>query len=217
MKKILTLALSAVLSVSYLVSSPFAYAETTGSTTASERDIESGYLPSEIVGFKPQFGVLAFNTSATDPDVDDSTTRAAYGATVDFKLNAWESLGYTGLSTGFIFSKIGSPGAGFFGGGGDLDADSHLFLIPANLKLGWNLGEAVRLSIHGGANAMYRSNVLAVRVGEANTDKWNFYPNVGADLEFALGKGIGLIIRPDLMLTPGNDLGMVTAGLNIFG
>jgi hypothetical protein len=206
-----------LLIVTTLLASISAFAEEMPTSTMRDTTYTDRRLRDEAFGIKPQVGAFAFNTSATDPEVSDSTTRATYGATMDFNLNAWRSVGYTGFSTGLFFSKTGAPGANFWGSGGALDIDSHVLIVPANLKLGWNVSDSVRFSVHGGANVMYRSNIFAVQVGEFNTDKWSFYPNVGADLEFALGRNIGIILRPDLTLTPGRDFGTVTAGLNIFG
>ena len=70
-----------------------------------------------------------------------------------------------------------------------------------------------RLSLRGGGNITYRSVADAMDFGPATAgpgSRWRIYPNVGADFE--LGQ---LVIRPDLTLTPGNEVFTGTVGYNI--
>ncbi len=197
-----------------------AFAQERGSvSTADSREIYrgEGYLADERIGIKPQAGVLFFNKPAEDLVSDDSTQRAVYGATLDINVAEAGSPIFFGPSTGVFYSSIGSPNASFFGAGGS-GADSHAFIVPANLKLGFNLSPGFRVSAHGGVNAIYRSAAGTISAGESieSDDKWSLYPNVGADIELGLGSQAALILRPDITLTSGNDILGATIGLSIF-
>jgi hypothetical protein len=89
-------------------------------------------------------------------------------------------------------------------------------VIPLNLKLGYNVNEAFRVSMRGGANWIYRSVGNQFNLGEqgASTDSdWTPYPNVGMDFEF--GKQIAFLVRPDITLTPRDEIFTGTFALSI--
>lgn len=192
------------------------YSDGTTVTTTEDTGAHT-YLKDEVFGFKPQVGVTSFDNS-----LNESSSRITAGFTMDLNVTPQTPV-FFGPSTGLLVSNVGRQGSNFFGGGGNnvgsIDNTSALILIPANLKLGANLGERMRLSVHGGGNVIRRTNVTTVSIGDATAvnesgSDWNFYPNVGGDLEFGLGQSVGLIIRPDWTLTTGNDVFTGTVGLN---
>lgn len=192
------------------------------STTSTENMGRSG-LANETLSVKPEVGVATFtNTAGSD------NSRGAAGLDIEYNLSGMAAgmSGtplYLGVQTGIIYSHIGTASGNFFGGNGDSNATSpgaNMLLIPADLKLGWNVTDSFRLSAHGGANVIYRSIQTAMQLGTPNGNTgsaWSFYPNVGADLDFALLPRLTLLIRPDVTLTPGPDLysGMVGLGFSL--
>lgn len=196
--------------------------EESGMTTAGAEEVTRGTLRSEAVGFKPQVGVLVFD----DPQNNgDTTSRAAYGFTLDMNAMRFinENLAnwYLGPSTGLIYSHLGSSGANFFGADsptGAPNAGANFFQIPLNLKAGYTFGDSFRLAVHGGGNIVYRSIGQSLALGDnagATDSDWNIFPNVGADIEFGLGQNIALTLRPDVTLTPGDELYTGTLALAI--
>jgi hypothetical protein len=178
-----------------------------------------GYLTNEKVGIRPQVGTLVFD------DVNgDSAARAAYGLTVDVNLASAinENLmhWYLGPSTGAIYSHLGSPGAGFFGTdqGSGLSGGANLLLIPANLKVGYNFNDYFRVAAHGGGNVVYRSIANSMFLSTSSVgggSDWTIFPNVGADVEVGLGRNLALTLRPDVTITPENDILAATLALAI--
>jgi hypothetical protein len=111
-----------------------------------------------------------------------------------------------------LFSHLGDPGSNFFGADAAVAAGSggaNLFLIPANLKLAYNLSDNIRIGIHGGGNITYRTIASSINLGPSSSVPgavWRIFPNAGADAEFSLGKNVALMLRPDWTITPGNPL-----------
>ncbi len=184
-----------------------------------EKDVVKGPLEREVVGIKPQAGLMVFNDSR---DQTDSRLAAA----VIVEMNAMTTFfgdspiakrWYLGPSTGVVYSHLGDPNSNFFGSDSNTragQAGSNFLMIPVNLKLGYLFPDSnFRLSLRGGGNFTYRSIGDAMDLGPAtagNDARWRIYPNVGADIE--LGH---LMIRPDLTLTPGNEVFTGTVGYNI--
>ena len=200
--------------------------DTSGQTVkTAEARPNSGTLKGEVVGIKPQVGVATFNQKS----ISGGDARAAYGLTLDFNVinmmsNPSDSMQswYIGPSTGFLYSNIGGPGANFFASSSNAGPSSNVFQIPADLKVGYNFGQSARLSLHGGGNIIRRSDVSLVAIGTPNPaasgSDTTIFPNVGADVEFGLGKNFGLLIRPDLTLTKGPNVYTGTIGLSaLFG
>jgi hypothetical protein len=165
-------------------------------TVVTERQPERGGLRDEVVGIKPQFGVLTVNDE----------TRGAAGLTVDVNLlrDAQTAPGrpYFGPSVGAIYSHLGYPGSDFFGLDSPIgDRGTHLLMLPVNLKAGYTFGNSIRLAAHGGASVMYANTGQSASLGpvtvSADSSSWNVDPNVGADVELGLGRHVALQLRPD--------------------
>jgi len=197
--------------------------ETMGTTTTEVSEVKRGMMMDEVVGIKPQLGVVGF----TEPDTGDDTVRAAGGIGMEFNLSHMVAGGnravsplrhsYIGISTGALYSHLGRSGADFFGYNTGPDAGSNLVIIPANLKLAYNFSDSVRIGAHGGGNVLYRSITNTINTGDqaaGGDDSWNFYPNAGLDLEFGLGRNVALLIRPDWTFTPADDIASGTLALS---
>ncbi len=188
-------------------------------TEKARSDIETkGAMKDEIFGVKPQVGVMLFKPgpSRFKGDVD---SRGMVGVTVDLNIfrlveEDWRRF-YGGLSTGVLASHVGASGANFVGLG-DAGGGGNLLVIPMNLKLGYNVNEAFRVSMRGGANWIYRSVGNQFNLGDqgkTTSSDWTPYPNVGMDFEF--GNQVALLVRPDFTLTPEDEIFTGTLALSI--
>lgn len=174
------------------------------------KDIEEAEpksLAKENLGIKPQMGVINFG----DPG-DGEKSRLAVGMTIDLDImsskNALLENWYFGPSTGFFFSKVGS--------------ETHSFILPLNFKFGYTFGRAnFRLSLHGGANAIYRESIGAMELENPVNNPtqtgsgWRFFPNFGADVEVGIGRKVALLFRPDMTVTDGPEMFSGTFGVTI--
>jgi hypothetical protein len=177
-----------------------------------------GPLRDEVFGIKPQLGVMLFKPveNGVRQDID---ARGMAGVSLEVNItrlatDEWR-LWYGGISTGFMGSHVGQPGSGFLGGG-DQTGSGNLLIIPLDLKVGYNLNEAFRVSMHGGANFIYRSvgNQFALGAQGATGDSdWTPYPNFGLDFEF--GREIAFMVRPDFTITPGDEIFTGTFAVSI--
>lgn len=186
-------------------------------------------LVDEKIGLKPQVGVLNYRDAS-----DAKSNRALYGATVDFNagdivnnaLNMHKSGLFLGPQTGFLFSHIGAVGGTFFGDSGaqggtqnvtNSDPGANMFMIPANLKLGWT-AYGFRLSAHGGGNVIYRSSAGSVLVGKNTPDnlnsKWGILPDAGAELEYGVLNGGAILVRSDWTFGGSNTMFAGTVGFS---
>ncbi len=194
---------------------------TAGTTTAQTSEVTKGYLRSEGVSIKPQLGVIGYrDNTLTD------TARAAGGFGLDWnasKLFAMDPSIYVGPSTGFIYSHLGSATSNLFGKGADFvenQAGANMLIIPANLKVGYNINDYYRVSAHGGGNVVYRSIASSMQLGSdfnQSGSLWKLYPNAGIDFEAALGPNVSLALRPDVTFTTTDNFftGMVALGINL--
>ncbi len=189
-------------------------------TERTEKEVTRGYLANEVVGIKPQAGLVVFNNTAGDSD-----SRAAMGLIVEmdavntfYKGNKRLKHWYVGPSTGLLFSHLGNPSSNFFGtdpsGRQSVQGGSNFLIVPMNLKVGYLWPDSnLRFSMRAGGNFTYRSVANAMNFGNKTsngTDSvWRMYPNIGADIE--VGR---LVIRPDLTLTPEDELFSGTIGYN---
>lgn len=189
-----------------------------GTSEQVQEDKSGFWKTSEMVGIRPQVGLLAFD----DPS-GDNTSRFAAGLTVDMNATRFftdqeMSNFYVGPSTGLIYSHLGDPGSNFFGTDSDRNtigaAGANLLLIPVNAKVGIGFGKIARVSVHGGGNVTYRSAQSSLQLDDNRTasteSDWGMYPNVGADLELGL-----FTIRPDWTITPGDDIYAATIGFSL--
>jgi hypothetical protein len=193
--------------------------DTSLATTAESSEVTRGYLSNELVGVKPQVGVIAF----TD-QLGNSQGRAAYGFTLESNIAGMVGLDksiYMGPQTGFIFSHLGEPSSNLFGADSDTPvgaAGSNMFFIPANLKVGYNVTDRFRVGAHGGGNVVYRSVASAMNLGDSSAQDgsvWRIFPNVGGDVEYAVGPNLAVMARPDVTLTPGDTIFTGTVALNL--
>jgi hypothetical protein len=185
-------------------------------------------LVDEKIGLKPQAGVVNYRDAS-----NAKSNRALYGATVDFnvadKLN--EMMGtehraglFLGPQLGFLYSHIGAVGGTYFGDSGaeggtpgvpNSNPGANMFLLPANLKLGWTL-YGFRLSAHGGGNVIYRSAANSVLVGKNTPDtpnsKWGILPDAGAELEYGVLNGGAILVRSDWTFGGSNTMFTGTIG-----
>jgi hypothetical protein len=178
-------------------------------------------LEKEIVGIKPQAGMVVFNNSNGDTD-----SRAAMALILEmnavstfYKGNRGLKQWYIGPSSGLLYSHLGNPSSNFFGGDPSgvrgAQGGSNFLIVPVNLKVGYLWPDSeLRVSVRAGGNFTYRSVAESLNFGSATSagagSVWRMYPNIGADIE--VGK---LTIRPDLTLTPGDEFFSGTIGYNI--
>jgi hypothetical protein len=219
--KLMVLASGLVLASSLTIGASAWSAEDTiaGRTERVEEEVGKGPLQREVVGIKPQAGVMVFSDA-----LDQTDSRAAAALIVEmnamttfFKDSPIARSWYLGPSTGVVYSHLGDPNSNFFGADSSSrigQAGSNFLIVPVNLKLGYLFPDSnFRISVRGGGNFTYRSVADAMNLGTATAgpgSRWRMYPNVGADIE--LGQ---LMIRPDLTLTPGNEIFTGTVGFNI--
>ena len=193
-------------------------------TTAEVSEVTRGYLQDEIFSMKPVLGIVDFQ----DPSGSGHDSRFLVGISMDY--NAAEMINqdlkrfYIGPSLGVLYSHFGSPNSNFFGTSPDTASPyggggANFVVIPTDLKLGFHPGPQFRISVHGGGNIIYRSIANSMNLAApdlATSDSlWKYYPNVGADVEFGLGRNVALSLRPDWTITPSNDFFMATLGLGL--
>jgi hypothetical protein len=169
-------------------------------------------LAQNLLAIQPQAGLLAF----TDLQ-GNFTTRGAAGMSLELNATPWlwsdTTEGYLGFFTGAIGTHLGSTSAGFFGtttpNAAITDPTANLVIIPLNLKLGADLGRAARVSVHLGANLIYRSVGNSIDLGSSSVTSdsvWQIFPDIGADLQLAIWDRFSLLARPEITLTAGDTL-----------
>jgi hypothetical protein len=190
-------------------------------TSVAERDdVSTGLLRDEYLGVKPSAGVVTYGAP-------NGHTQARIAAALLTDLNISRLFpeegrwAYFGLTTGVIYSHLGSSGSGFFGSSPETvvtNPGSNFVVIPADFEVGWNPGFNARVAVHTGGNVLYRSDASTVDFGDpAGTfgPVWSIYPNVGLDFDIGLSRGISFSVRPDYTFTPGRDVFTATLGLGI--
>ncbi len=207
-------------SMMILISVNMAWAQDTassGSVTGSQSTMGPN-LGDERVGIRPQLGYMAYQ----DPIVG-STTKGMTGIGLEF--NVSKSLSpdvyplHMAISTGILYSHLGSAGSNFFGNdssSGVGASSDYMLAIPVNAKIGYNIADSVRISAHGGGNVIYRSAADLVDLGTPfNTGSaWDLFPNAGADLDIGLGKNVSFLVRPDWTFTDSSPIFMGTVGVD---
>ena len=179
---------------------------------------KKGPLRDEVFGVKPQLGLMLFKPVENGVH-QDIESRGMAGISLELNItrlatDEWR-LWYGGVSTGLLGSHIGQPGSGFLGGG-DQTGSGNLLIVPLDLKIGYNVNDAFRVSMRGGANFIYRSvgNQFALGdQGNTAASDWTPYPNFGLDFEF--GKDIAFMFRPDFTITPGDEIFTGTMAVSI--
>ncbi len=179
---------------------------------------KKGPLRDEVFGLKPQVGVMLFKPIENGVR-RDMESRGMAGISLELNItrlatDEWR-LWYGGVSTGLLGSHIGQPGSGFLGGG-DQTGSGNLLIVPFDLKIGYNVSDAFRVSMRGGANFIYRSVGNQFALGDQGNSKgsdWTPYPNFGVDFEY--GKEIAFMFRPDFTITPGDEIITGTVAVSI--
>jgi hypothetical protein len=205
------------------ISATAAWAQTAdeqmGTSTANNPVSSQVDMNKSLAGFKPEIGIVGFH------DSDGlNTTRGSIGLHYDRNVADLITGGatrfYLGPSIGALYSHVGAAGASWFGSSPSVNngtAGGNLVQFPLEAKLGYDILDNLRLSIHGGGNVMYRS-IAGEMLIDSNTGsnaRWTIYPAVGGDVEFGITKNVALDIRPDVTLTPINTVLNATVGVGI--
>jgi hypothetical protein len=215
----LSLALAAALAAPGLQAQESPGTPAGGVTAAEVEDVDVGPLRDEALGIRPQLGAVIF-----EDVLGNDTSRAVYGLTIDWNLVATFSdhprarSFYAGPTTGLIFSHLGAPGSNFLGADADVDfgRGANLLLVPLNARFAYNFSANFRMGAHGGANLVYRSERNAIALGKDAVgleEAWDFFPNVGVDVEVGIGRNAALMLRPDLTITSEENLIVGTLAL----
>jgi hypothetical protein len=171
-------------------------------------------------GLSAQMGAVAYTDNQ-----GDATSRIAFGAAFDWNLNPLiredaPTNQYVGLATGFLYSHPGASDSNFLGGSESSGNNSDFLFIPLDAKIGYDFTDSFRLAVRGGGNLIYRSNPSVSDIGAGTGDAgglWKLYPNIGLDADIQLSENFSLTVRPDITLTPGNDLYVATIGATYVG
>jgi hypothetical protein len=194
-----------------------------GQSTASAPGVETKSLKTQSLGLIPQIGVLGYTNGA-----GNYMTRGATGLTLDGNLGKYflSNTGalkdfYVGVTSGAVYSHLGSSSTNFFGGNSDdpNNVSADVLVIPTNVKIGYYLSDNIRISAHGGGNLIYTSAAQGVDFGQGSWDpgaKWGYYPNAGGDIEVAVSPLISIVARPDVtFFATGETLFTGTLGVNV--
>lgn len=159
---------------------------------------------------RPSAGAIFFN----------GQQKFAGGVLMDFNfLNTpWAKIG---PATGALYSP--TTGGDFFNGLSTNNND-YIFQIPANLKVTFapDPSHRLNLGVHGGANiirstgtaGVFGGTTTASNLGTTSTgSSWDVHPNVGGDIDFALGTNADLTLRPDVTFFTGFNMVTTTLGL----
>lgn len=210
-----------VLSVFLVGTAAMAAEQQTATTTTTTTEVTRGYLNDQIVGIKPEWGVIAF----TDGVVGNTQGRMSEGIGLDWNIvpvidKTYRDI-FVGPSTGFVYSHLGDPGSNFVGTNTATPVGTggaNLLMIPADLKVGYTFMNNFQIAAHGGGNVIYRSVGSSMALGSSSATTgpvWRIFPNVGADLEVGVAKNVSVLLRPDWTITPGNNFFTGTVGLGI--
>jgi len=190
------------------------------STSDKPTGIYAQSLRDEVLGISPQVGVIGYADLG-----GQYTSRMAEGINLNFNLIPLVAPDakdyYAGISTGAYFAHLGSHSSNLFGANADngdfTSSGANLAVIPVDVKVGYNLEDNLRLSVHGGGNLTYRSVASSADFGTATSgndqEAWRIFPNGGVDVEWTLAKDITLTARPDFTGTTGRVLYMTTVGI----
>jgi hypothetical protein len=191
-----------------------------------------GHMANERASFTPEVGVFSYGT----PN-NGTQARGVVGFGLDMNAittfiapenrNDTVSRLYVGPQTGFFFTHVGDETSNFWGTNStntaSVTAGANIMYIPLDLKVGFLVEDNFRLSVHGGGNLLYQSVAGSVAFANATTvtgaaggsSSWNIYPNVGADVEFAVEKNVSILLRPDWTFTSGTSPFSGTIGVGI--
>jgi hypothetical protein len=200
--------------------------QTVQRTVISQQEVAPSAFLNETVGIKPQVGVTTRSDGVSNPG------KGIFGFMLDFNVlkggpqntevakTQEGGRPFFGPSIGFFYSHIGNPGADFLGlNGVSGDNGKHMLMIPIDAKAGYTFNESVRLAGHLGVNVLYENrNATTTEIAAGSTSRvsnWSGDFHMGPDLEFGLGKNVGVLLRPDWTFHPGDTFFTGTFGLDI--
>lgn len=190
-----------------------------GTSTTTAEDQGHTALGAEVLAIKPEVGAMVYTNT-----LGARNTRGAAGLDLEFNVAGLAPQGspiYTGIQTGIIYSHFGAAGADFWGSSTGVDTTSpgaNMFLIPADVKIGWNFTDATRLSVHGGGNVTWRTVGNSANFGPSSVNPgstWRIFPNAGADFDMAVTPNLSVMLRPDWTVTTGPVLFTAMVGIGI--
>jgi hypothetical protein len=178
--------------------------------TETEERVQEGDYSVGVTNFavRPSAGAIFF----------DGNERFAGGLLIDMNFLS-TPVAKIGPSTGALYSSL--SGNDFFSGV-STNNSNYIIQVPANLKATIAPDDSRRwqFGAHGGANII-RTSVGGVfgettGTGLAATgggNSWDVHPNVGGDIDFALGTNADLSLRPDVTFL--DEFTMVTTTLGL--
>lgn len=183
--------------------------ETQRSEAQAKGEEEKNQVGVTHLALRPSAGAIFYN----------GNQRFAGGVLLDtnFINTPWAKVG---IASGALYSSLGS---GDFFNGISTSNNNYIFQIPANVKVTGSPESSGRLQLgaHGGANIIYSSagaasvgapfgGAVSATGGGASFDA---HPNVGADIDFALGTNADITLRPDVTFL--SEFNMVTTTLGL--
>ncbi len=189
--------------------------EMTPTTTAESSEVTKGVYD-RFFRLSPRVGVLGYQDGAAS-----YTSRIVEGVTADFDLAGLVTMPSSwnlGVESGILYSHTGSPGANFFGSDAPNNtvAGSNSFLVPMYLSTGYRPSDNLLVAVNLGASMLYRSVAGAMTIGRTGdgtlSSQTDFFPSVGLNTGWALGKSVALSLRGDYIPTPADDMFTATLG-----
>lgn len=180
---------------------------------------QAGKVGVTNLAIRPEVGAVIFN----------GNQRFVGGAMIDFNLISvpWMKIG---PSIGALYSSVG---AGDFFSGVSMANNEYIFQLPGNLKATFSPDptDRLQLGVHGGANIIRSSSGVintggvaggpgvfggsGANLGSNPGSSWDVHPNVGGDIDFALGTNADLTLRPDVTFMPNFNMLTATVGLGL--
>ena len=169
------------------------------SSTSNANEVKATTLRKEEFAVRPQIGFMNYQDNS-----GSSTTSTTFGLMADINaINVLDLAGmaggnwYLGASTGLTYSRVGTFGSTFLS-------------LPANIKFGLLLTEFVRIGIHGGGDATYRSTALAMQLESpgavSSNARLDLFPNAGGDIDVAITNHLVASFRPDVIFNSGKSV-----------
>lgn len=185
---------------------PIAFAQNAPQVSEAQAKGEKGGPEMGVTNFavRPSVGAIFYN----------GNQQFTGGLLMDFNVVSSKML-KIGPATGALYSSVDQ--SNFFSGISTSNG-LYIFQIPADLKVTIAPDPARRWQIgaHGGANVIYSSSGLGTEFGTSTPvsgPSWDVHPNVGADLDFALGTNADLTLRPDWTFMTAYNMVTTTLGL----
>ena len=187
-----------------------------GRTIVTQKEVQPSGFANEEFGFRPQAGIVNRN------NLGDSSVKAIFGLLMDINVvrapPLQEGRPYVAFGFGALYSHLGNPNSDFIGlGGTGGDEGTNFLELPVNAKAGYTFNEVFRMTVHGGLNVLYSHTTLAAvaPATPASTSTWNGFGNIGADFEFAVGKNVAVLLRPDWTFAAGDTFFTGTFGVDL--